>query len=58
LGATADPHVGKPAMLHVAGIAHVADGAVASLKAVTARLQTLAELTQRAHLPAETARRS
>ena len=45
LGAGADAHVGKPATLHVAGIARVADGAVASVKAVTARSQTLADLT-------------
>jgi hypothetical protein len=30
--------------LHVAGIAHVVGGAVASVKTVTARAQTLAEL--------------
>jgi len=43
-GLGAEALVGKPASLHVAGIAHVADGAVASVKAVTARAQTLADL--------------
>ncbi|OMC18505.1 hypothetical protein [Mycobacterium sp. SP-6446] len=47
LGAAAEQFVGKPTALHVAGIAHVADGVVASVKAVTARSQTLAELTAR-----------
>ncbi|MGE2817615.1 hypothetical protein ACQI5H_21110 [Mycobacterium heidelbergense] len=47
LGAGAEQFVGKPAALHAAGIAHVADGAVASVKAVTARSQALAELTAR-----------
>jgi hypothetical protein len=37
LGAAAEGHVGKAATLHVAGIARVADGAVASVRAVTAR---------------------
>jgi hypothetical protein len=46
LGAGAEKHLGKSAALHVAGIARVADGAVASVKAVTARSQTLADLTQ------------
>jgi hypothetical protein len=45
LGAGTEEHVGKSATLHVAGIARVDDGAVASVKAVTARLQTRAELT-------------
>lgn len=47
LGAGAEQFVGNPAALHVAGIAHVADGDVASVKAVTARSQTLGELTAR-----------
>jgi hypothetical protein len=42
LGPGAEEHVGKSAALHVAGIARVADGAVASVRAVTARSQTLA----------------
>ncbi|OBI87666.1 hypothetical protein [Mycobacterium sp. 1245805.9] len=46
LGAAADAHVGMPATLQVAGIARVADGAVASVSAVTARSQALAELTR------------
>ena len=46
LGAAAEAHLGKTARLHVAGIARVADGAVASVRAVTARSQTLAELTR------------
>jgi hypothetical protein len=46
LGAAAEAHIGKTATLHVAGIAQVADDAVASIKAVTARSQTLAELTR------------
>jgi hypothetical protein len=46
LGTGPERLVGKPASLHVAGIAHVADGAVASVKAVTARAQTLAELNR------------
>lgn len=46
LGADTEKHVGKPAALHVAGIARVADGVVASVKAVTARSQTLAALNQ------------
>jgi hypothetical protein len=45
LGAAAEAHIGEAATLHVAGIARVADGAVASVRAVTARAQTLAELT-------------
>ncbi|OBA72038.1 hypothetical protein A5641_08875 [Mycobacterium sp. 1554424.7] len=45
LGTAAEPHVGKAASLHIAGIARVADGAVASVTAVTARSQALAELT-------------
>ncbi|HEY9304131.1 MAG TPA: hypothetical protein VIO95_07555, partial [Mycobacterium sp.] len=45
LGAGTEEHLGKPAALHVAGIACVDDGAVASVKAVTARLQTRTELT-------------
>jgi hypothetical protein len=44
LGAGTEEHVGKSATLHVAGIARVDDGAVASVKAVTARSQTRAEL--------------
>ncbi|OBG55888.1 hypothetical protein [Mycobacterium sp. E735] len=44
LGAGSEPFVGKPASLHAAGIARVADGAVASVKAVTGRAQTFAEL--------------
>lgn len=44
LGAGAEHFVGKPAVLHAAGIAHVADGTVASVRAVTARSQTLTEL--------------
>ena len=44
LGAGAEGHVGKSATLHVAGIARVSGGAVASVKAVTARSQALAEL--------------
>ena len=48
LGAGTEKHVGKPATLHIAGIARVDDGAVASVKAVTARSQTLAELTNEA----------
>ncbi|OBK45281.1 hypothetical protein [Mycobacterium sp. 1081908.1] len=46
LGAAAEAHLGETATLHVAGIAQVADGAVASVRAVTARAQTLAELTR------------
>lgn len=45
LGAGAERFVGKPTALHVAGIARVANGDVASVKAVTARSQTLAELS-------------
>ena len=45
LGAGFEHLAGKPAALHAAGIAHVADGAVASVKAVTARAQTLADLS-------------
>jgi hypothetical protein len=45
LGDGARDHVGEPASLHVAGIAHVADGSVESVRAVTARQQTLRELT-------------
>lgn len=44
LGSGAEQFTGKYAALHVAGIARVADGAVASVKAVTARAQALAEL--------------
>lgn len=40
-----DRHVGDAASLHVAGIAHVEDGSVRSVRAVTARLRTLGELT-------------
>ena len=46
LGGGVEEHIGKAATLHVAGIAHVADGAVASVNAVTARSQTRAELTR------------
>jgi hypothetical protein len=44
LGPGCDGLVGRPAALHVAGIAHVAGGAVAAVTAVTARAQTLADL--------------
>ncbi|GAB3035703.1 nuclear transport factor 2 family protein [Mycobacterium bourgelatii] len=45
LGAGTEKYIGKPAALHIAGIARVDDGAVAAVKAVTSRSQTLAELT-------------
>ncbi|OPE47602.1 hypothetical protein BST27_24760 [Mycobacterium intermedium] len=45
LGAGTEKYVGKPAALHIAGIARVDDGAVAAVKAVTSRSQTLVELT-------------
>jgi hypothetical protein len=45
LGDAAAGHLGDPARLHVAGTARVDGGAVASVRAVTARLQTLGELT-------------
>ena len=44
LGDAVTEHVGKPASLHVAGIARVAGGAVDSLEAVTARLATAGQL--------------
>lgn len=44
LGAGSEPLAGTRAALHAAGIARVADGAVASVSAVTARAQTLADL--------------
>lgn len=44
LGAGSKHLAGEPATLHAAGIARVADGAVASVTAVTARAQTLADL--------------
>jgi len=47
LVAGTEEHVGKSATLHVAGIARVADGAVASVQAVTARSQARAELEVR-----------
>ncbi|OBF45659.1 hypothetical protein A5787_12530 [Mycobacterium sp. 852002-50816_SCH5313054-b] len=46
LGAGSEQLAGKPAALHAAGIARVADGAVASVIAVTARAQALADLSR------------
>jgi hypothetical protein len=45
LGPSAEGHVGEQAKLYAAGVARVADGGVDSVRAVTARLQTLSELT-------------
>jgi len=45
LGDAARDHVGQPASLLVAGVAEVADGAVAAVRAVTTRLLTLSQLT-------------
>lgn len=51
LRADADQYTGKPATLHIAGIAHVADGAVTSVKAVTSRMQALTQLVEDAQVP-------